>query len=176
MTNLSKGVPIPYALARKDDSNPNQFMVVYTQSYGFVEGRDVGILNRSTSSTDTYRLTPDGHPLIWFNSDIDDYEYMTDAGMLNALLEADPPIARRTGETRTLQTADGAKCMEPEVEILVDEGELARVCCYCGALERVEYCRYERCGGDAIHPLYMCFVVCVLSSYSSHATHRLRRL
>ncbi|EPS94148.1 hypothetical protein FOMPIDRAFT_93823 [Fomitopsis schrenkii] len=151
MTNFSKGVPLPYAIALKDDSNPIHFMRVYERCYAFIEGRDVGILNCSTTPKDIYRLTPTRHPLIWFDIESDNFDFMTKAGMLNDLLEADTPIVRRTGEMRTLHAADGSKRMELEVEILMDEGEFAAT--YCAYLERVEYCRYERCGGDATHPL-----------------------
>ncbi|KAH9914028.1 uncharacterized protein B0H18DRAFT_151886 [Fomitopsis serialis] len=77
-------------------------------------------------------------------------------GMLNALLQAEPPVIRPTGRTRKMVDKSGGVELAHEVEILVDEDGLSHVCCYCGQPEFIEPCRFKRCNKDSTRPQYLC--------------------
>ncbi|KZT68251.1 hypothetical protein DAEQUDRAFT_812220 [Daedalea quercina L-15889] len=176
---FSNGGGLPMAIARNGDINPNQYIVISPYSFDMGSGRRLSTLNCSTTLKDTPRLSSSGKPLIWFDADIDNnprWNHMAEGGMLNALLDADPPVVRPTGEIRAICLEGGGKRLESQVEILFEEGELARICCHCGEIELLEICRFERCGGDARRPLYMCFNCAKMSAFRRNVAWAMRQI
>lgn len=150
---------IYFALARKDDTNRNQYMLALARGYGMAATRKGATLNSSTSSADAPALSSSGHPLIWFDADweLDPNEStFPEGGLLDALLAAEPPVIRATGRTRTQHTKRGGEREIPQVEILLGEDELAHVCSYCGDVELPEGDRWQRRNDDASNPAYCC--------------------
>ncbi|KAH9836069.1 uncharacterized protein C8Q71DRAFT_868116 [Rhodofomes roseus] len=150
------------ALARRDDVNRNQYMLVLATGYGMAETRKGATLNCTTSSSaaNAPALSPAGHPLIWFDANWDREpgdSTFPEGGLLNSLLAAEPPVVRLTGRGRTAaDKLKGGERVAQEVEILLDEDELAHVCCYCGEPELVDGERWKLCNDTASQPAYCC--------------------
>ncbi|KZT68260.1 hypothetical protein DAEQUDRAFT_336989 [Daedalea quercina L-15889] len=147
-----------FALARKDSTNRNQYMLVFAEPYGMACDRRVATLNEFTSAreADAPTLSASGHPLIWFDCTMDLNPKNQD-GILHALLQVEPPVIRLTGRTRKVPTESGDVQLVREVEILLGEDDLAHVCYYCGNPEFFEpYHRYKRCNSNPAPPRYIC--------------------
>ena len=152
---------IYFAIARKDDANRNQYMLVLARGHGMAVTRKGATLNSSTSSAaaEAPTLSSSGHPLIWFDADWErdpSAPLFPEGGLLNALLAAEPPVIRTTGRSRTQRTKKGEGHEAPEVEILLGEDELAHICCYCGDVELLEGDRWQRCNNSTSAPAYGC--------------------
>ncbi|KAH9910630.1 uncharacterized protein B0H18DRAFT_443126 [Fomitopsis serialis] len=131
-----------FALARKDSLNRNQYMLVFARPYGMAYDRRGPTLNCAASSNeaDAPGLSSSGHPMICFDCDIDLNPLRPEPkGMLNALLQAEPPVIRPTGRTRKMVDKSGGVELVHEVEILVDEDGLS-----------------HRCNKDSTRPQYLC--------------------
>ncbi|EPS94138.1 hypothetical protein FOMPIDRAFT_157994 [Fomitopsis schrenkii] len=150
---------ILFALARKDDTNRNQYMLVLARGYGMAATRKGATLNSSTPSADAPALSSAGHPLIWFDADWErdpSDATLPEGGLLNALLAAEPPVIRTTGRTRTQSTNKRGEREVQEIEILLGEDELAHICYYCGDVELLEGDRWQRRNDNAANPAYCC--------------------
>lgn len=167
---------IYFTLARKDDTNRNQYMLVLARGYGMAATRKGATLNSSTPSSDAHVLSPTGNPLIWFDADWErDPSDATfpEGGLLNALLAAEPAVIQTTGRTRGQSTKKGGEREVPEVEILLGEDELAHICYYCGDVELPQADRWQRRDDDANTPIYCCPTVSLcLSTFSERLTRR----
>lgn len=155
---------LEFAIARKAPPNPHQYMLVFSRAYGMAASSKVAILNCSTTARaiDAPKLSPAGRPLIWLDSDMDRSPWNIGppgGDMLTALLEANPPVIRATGRTRMMIAQPGGAKNAHEVELLLEEDQLSRMCRYCGGTELAEADRFMRCGGDDARPEYMCFTV-----------------
>ncbi|KAH9832339.1 uncharacterized protein C8Q71DRAFT_714513 [Rhodofomes roseus] len=159
-----------FAIARKDHINRSQYMLVCARPYGMAYDQRIVTLNESTSADEAPILCgPSGHPLIWFDCPDDlGTSQRVPGGLLYALLEARPTVLRLTGRTRKVFTDAGGLHPVREVEILLREEELARMCCYCGQPEYINGCdpvpypssnRFTRCGNDPTKPQYLCSTV-----------------
>ena len=152
-----------FALARSGNTNPNHYLVVHSMGSGFFysrEERRYSILNLSTGrgAAEVPRLSENGRPLIWFDAEIDrpGSVYGPNHDMLSVLQAASIPLLRVTGRTRT-KSENGVEREEKEVEILLGEDELARICCYCGIIEyKTDTERFEKCSGEGYQSLYWC--------------------
>ncbi|EPS94156.1 hypothetical protein FOMPIDRAFT_1134853 [Fomitopsis schrenkii] len=156
-----------YAIARKAEPNPNQYMLIFSRAYGMAATRNLATLNYSTTARaiEAPKLSPAGRPLIWIDSDIDRIPGSlgpASGDMLSALLQASRPLIRPTGRTRMMIAQPGGARIAHEVEILLEEDELAHMCGYCGCPELAEPDRFKRYGGSDARPEYICFTVCVL--------------
>jgi hypothetical protein len=149
------GGRLEYALVRKPG---NQFSLIFTRGAGMAADREGAVLNFSTPPSDQPVLSADRHPIIWLDSDIDRDERNLGppGGMLAALLAADPPVIRATGRTKVIHASMGGERDVSEVEVLLAEEDLARVCYYCGSMETVYDDRFEQCGGQDHESLYWC--------------------
>ena len=159
---------LEFAIARKAPPNNHQYMLVFPRAYGMAATLKVATLNCSTTAraVEAPKLSPAGRPLIWLDSDMDRSIWnmsLTGEDMLGALLHVDPPVIRATGRERMMIAQPGGAKVAREVELLLEEDQLARMCRYCGCTELAETHRYKRCGGDDARPEYMCPNVCVLS-------------
>jgi hypothetical protein len=76
--------------------------------------------------------------------------------MLKALLEADTPVIRATGLTNSIYAEQGGEREVSQVELLLSEADLARICFYCGSLETTSDNQFESCGGQGHESLYWC--------------------
>ncbi|KZT68258.1 hypothetical protein DAEQUDRAFT_812227 [Daedalea quercina L-15889] len=172
---------ISFALARKDDVNPNQYMLVLARGYGMAETRRGATLNATTSSGvgDAPSLSSSGHPLIWFDADWEheagDPDF-PEGGLLNALLAAEPPVVRTTGRTRPMMSKRSEERVAQEVEILLGEDELAHVCCYCGEPELLDVDRWKLSNDDVTRPMYCCSECSKQNAFRKKLTWALRRL
>jgi hypothetical protein len=159
--DLAKG-GISYAIARK---SPNTYILAYARAYGMAASREVAILNAFTprsNSAPTLPLSASGKPLIWIDTDLDrDARNLgPEGGVLKALLAAEPPVIQSTGRTRGMHMTEGGLRDAGEVELLLTEDELARVCWYCSAIETEtdvkDNDRFRSCGGEGYETTYMC--------------------
>ncbi|EJD51240.1 hypothetical protein AURDEDRAFT_182000 [Auricularia subglabra TFB-10046 SS5] len=122
-----------------------QYILVFAKGNGMLVSRRFSELN-----VDHAVLSADGHPLIWFDAAIDrDPRNLGPAGgTLAALLAASPSVVRLTGRVRG---------ETQEVEVLLDEDELARVCSSCGLVEsKFEERRWQRHTGEGFESQYWC--------------------
>ncbi|KAF8903923.1 hypothetical protein CPB84DRAFT_1773713 [Gymnopilus junonius] len=145
-----------YSIARKPN---NQYLLIFGRAYGMVDTREVAILNYTTQRSEKIQLSADNHPLIWLDSDVDRDErdfVRTPGGMLAALEAAEPPIIRPTGRVRKMRAEKGGEREAAEVEILLSEEDLGRICYYCRMMETVSDDRLERCGGEGHESVYRC--------------------
>ncbi|EJD39238.1 hypothetical protein AURDEDRAFT_139331 [Auricularia subglabra TFB-10046 SS5] len=123
-----------------------QYAVVFAKGNGMLVSRRFSTLN----TEGTTELSAAGRPLIWFDAAIDrDPRNLGPAcGTLQGLLAASPPVIRLTGRARG---------ETQEVEILLNEDDLARVCQACGTVEaKTEERRWERHAGEGYDSLYWC--------------------
>lgn len=135
-----------FSFARKDAINRNQYMLVLALPYGMAYDRRVATLNRSTTEVDVPTLSPSNHPIILFDCAFNPNK--DPRGFLGALLQAEPPVVRLTGNSRKMQTKLGAAKLVPKVEILMNEDDLAHMCCYCGYIELTQ--TFARCTPQAV--------------------------
>lgn len=134
---------VDFGIAR---SPRGRYAVVFAKGNGMLESRRFSALH----AEDAAELSADGRPLIWFDAaiDRDPRNLGPPGGTLAALLAATPPVIRLTGRTRG-ETR--------EVEILLAEDELARVCGSCWAVEaKSEERRWQRHQGAGCESLYWC--------------------
>ena len=155
---------LEFAIARKAPPNPHQYMIVFSRAYGMAASSKVATLNCSTTARaiDEPKLSSEGRPLLWLDSDMDHSSWsISPPGIdtLSALLHATPPVIRATGRTRMMIAQPGGAKDAREVELLLEEDELSRMCRYCGCTELAEAHRFRRCGGDDVRPEYVCFTV-----------------
>jgi hypothetical protein len=151
---------LSYAIARK---SPNTYLLVFARAYGMAASRIVAVLNASTPRSNrapTLPVSSSGKPLLWLDADLDRQNLGLEGGMLKALLAAEPSVIVATGRTRGMYMAEGGLWETSEVEILLSEDELARVCWYCEAIETEtdvkEGDRFVPCGGEGYETTYMC--------------------
>lgn len=150
---LSNG-GLEFSLARK---HPNKYLAVYARAYGMAATREWSILNFTTPGSERLSSSPQNRPCIWLDTELDrDERNLGPAGgMLAAMLAAEPPVVKATGRTKTIHAALGGEREAHEVEILVQEDDLARFCYYCGGLQHATDI-FERCGGEGYTSIYWC--------------------
>lgn len=164
---LAGGI-LDFALTRAGDNNPNHFEVALAKGYGFLYDRSARRYSELNYSTPPGRagipeLSEHGFPLIWFDARLDRQVGVPEdspSGMLAALLKADPPVIRLTGRTKKMHCSGvyaGAR-EASEVEVLLKEDDLARICSYCGVLEWKGDVgrRHKRHTGEGYQSLYWC--------------------
>ena len=150
---------LEFAIARKP---MNQYLLIFGRAYGMAASREVDILNYSTPRAEKIELSEDGHPLIWLDTDLDrrNKNYLTPVGgMLAGLKSVEPPVIRPTGRTRKMHAATGGEREAAEVELLLSEEDLGRICYYCRAIETTSDARYEKCAGEGHESVYCCYSV-----------------
>jgi hypothetical protein len=151
------------ALAR-NPYQANQYICVFALRYGMALGREICVINDSTRPWQKLQYSPGSkHPFLWFSPPTAASKFRNDNLLLHGLLAAEPPVIQTTGRTKesSLSAGDlGAQNQVqvlPEVEILLDEEDLARVCYFCFGTEIVydteRGVRFERL---AYGSLYQC--------------------
>lgn len=150
---LSNG-GLEFSLARK---HPNKYLAVYARAYGMAATREWSILNFTTPGSERLFSSPQNRPCIWLDTELDrDERNLGPAGgMLAAMLAAEPPVVKATGRTKMIHAALGGEREAHEIEILVQEDDLARFCYYCGGLQHTTDI-FERCGGEGYTSIYWC--------------------
>jgi hypothetical protein len=155
-----------YAISRKK----NKYRLVFAPAYGMVPGRDVAILNYTTSDVATLPTSTCGRPLLWFDSDWDRYnkpDITAPRGILSTVLAATPPVIAMTGRTQPMRGRDGEEREAVEVELLLSEDQLSHQCWSCGHYETdtdVQSGRMARWLGEGSESLYCCAQVSVAES------------
>lgn len=155
----------PFALARASDQNPNQYAIVFMDAYGMAVSRYLNFLNPRTSQREKLGKSDDGRPLLWIDPSWESTSSKEPGSTLTALVTSDNPPVRLTGRTRR---AEGGHEVH-EVELLLAEDQLARVCSYCGQMEGGSWStteRFERYEGEGYDSLYWCARVRDLRPYS----------
>lgn len=123
----------------------SKYILVFAKGNGMLVTRRFSELN-----VDPPAPGSDGHQLIWFDAaiDRDPRNLGPVGGTLAALLAASPTVIRLTGRVRG---------ETQEVEVLLDEDELARVCSSCGLIEsKTEERRWQRHTGEGFESQYWC--------------------
>jgi hypothetical protein len=164
------GGRLGHALARKPY---NQYTLIFTAGYGMAASRESAILNSTTPYSEKLETSAENRPLIWLDADVDRDERNLGppGGMLKALLAAEPPVIRPTGRTKVIYASEGGEREVSEVEVLLSEEDLARVCFYCGAMETLSDDRFESCGGQAHESLYWCAPVSMINNSRIFIAH-----
>jgi len=136
------------------------------------------VLNCTTPPSDKLGLSAEKRPFIWLDSDIDRDERNLGppGGMLSALLAADPPVIKATGRMEMMHSSEGGLREASEVEILLSEEDLGRVCFYCGTIEVVWDDRFKQCGGQGYDSLYWCDQCSKKSTISRVASSALKSI
>ncbi|KAJ7883450.1 hypothetical protein B0H14DRAFT_3432902 [Mycena olivaceomarginata] len=138
----------------------SKWLLVTPKGNGFLETRQLAHLNHSTASPDAAAITwSDGNrPCFWFDSDWD-RQPQPWSDLLEALLTIEPKAPlRRTGRTQRMTAELGGERDAVEVEVMVDEDELCKVCFYCGDFDsdRLGAETYPKIEGDGFTSTYSC--------------------
>ncbi|EIN03359.1 hypothetical protein PUNSTDRAFT_139625 [Punctularia strigosozonata HHB-11173 SS5] len=141
--------PLPFALTRRGDTDPGQYVLVLAAGSYIPGARYLAILN----STSPAELSQDGRPLLWVVPEVEMTPSQMPGSTLDELLAItyqSPPL-RLTGGMRL--DARAARGRALQAELLLKEDELLRVCCHCGSLENGNWVisdQFERsCAGGA---------------------------
>lgn len=165
------------ALAR----NPwqeNQYAFVFARWYGMAAGRGICVMNSSTPPRQKIEYSSGSkHPLLWISPPSRGFP---NDDLLRILLAAESPVIRTTGRTKEIILSAGdieaqnQIHVQPEVEILLDEEDLARVCYFCLNIECVYDtevgCRFQRLSGEGYSSLYQCDMVSGMTCLTMSAT------
>jgi len=161
------------ALAR----NPwqgNQYALVFARWYGMAAGREICIMNDSTPPWQQIEYSSGSkHPLLWISPPSPGFP---DDDLLRILLAAESPVIRTTGRTKEIILSAGdiesqnQIHVQPEVEILLDEEDLARVCYFCLNIECVYDRRFKHLSGEGYSSLYQCRMVSVMTCLTMPST------
>jgi hypothetical protein len=160
----------PHLLRLCNSRKKNKYRLVFAPAYGMVPGRDVAILNYTTSDAATLPTSTCGRPLLWFDSDWDRYnkpDITAPRGILSTVLAATPPVIAMTGRTQPMRGRDGEEREAVEVELLLSEDQLSHQCWSCGHYETdtdVQSGRMARWLGEGSESLYCCAQVSVTES------------
>ncbi|KAF8152831.1 hypothetical protein K438DRAFT_1863899 [Mycena galopus ATCC 62051] len=140
------------------------WLLVTPHGNAFLESREIARLNYSTApDTPTHTSLAQANatrnrPTFWFDSDWDRRPTPW-SDLLAALLAIEPraPI-RRTGRTRTMTAVMGGQRPAVEVEVMMEESELCKVCYYCGDFDSTRNgpLEYSKIGGDGYTSTYSC--------------------
>ncbi|TBU30095.1 hypothetical protein BD311DRAFT_787404 [Dichomitus squalens] len=167
------------AVARK---SPGTYLVVLARAYGMAATHLYTVLNSSTPRSTVPPLSSAGRPLIWLDADLDRHPAQLGPpnGVLAALRAADSEIIRPTGRTQRMHAELGGERDAHEVELILDEDQLARCCWYCDALEldsdvRDNY-RFPLCSGEGYTSTYMCQTCAQKSAFARAISSFLRSL
>ena len=152
------------ALARNPWQD-NQYTFVFARWYGMAAGRQISIINSSTPPRQKIEYSSGSkRPLLWFSPPS---RAFPNDELLRILLAAESSVIRTTGRTKEIILSGGdieAQIhVQPEVEILLDEEDLARVCYFCLGVECVYDTewghRFPHLSGEGYRSLYQCFMV-----------------
>ena len=169
--NVLSGNRLEFSIARRDGS---EFQLILSRSTGFLPSQEFAKLNSSTARFQPLTFSKEGNPTIWLDVDYErDPRGFTDPGsILGAMLEAEPRVpVRLTGRKKIVKgDGEGKKTGWAqdereivEVELLLEEDELARCCYYCGSPENDwdrNTGRFECLSGQGYESTYRCFRVC----------------
>ncbi|KAI1785842.1 hypothetical protein LXA43DRAFT_1036119 [Ganoderma leucocontextum] len=156
--DIAKG-GIELAIARK---SPGTYLLILARAYGMAATRVHAVLNSSTPSSTIPASSATGHPLIWLDTDLDrDPRNLGPAeGVLAALKAAETQVVQPTGRVQRMHGEEGGERDAHEVELMLDEDQLARCCWYCAALEVDtdvrDNDRFQLCDGEGYTSTYMC--------------------
>ncbi|EIN08901.1 hypothetical protein PUNSTDRAFT_143588 [Punctularia strigosozonata HHB-11173 SS5] len=145
----------PFALARRADVNPAQYALVTTTGPDLPAVRYIATLNDS-SSVGAASYSEEDRPLLWIEPDVEATRSQVPGSTLDVLLNEENPPFRLTGRTRR----NGRDDVIREVELILNEDMLLRVCCYCGSLENGYWPlsdRMEKYRGDGYLSRYWCY-------------------
>ncbi|KAJ7881638.1 hypothetical protein B0H13DRAFT_1629944 [Mycena leptocephala] len=137
-----------------------KWLLVTPRGNAFLYAREIAHLNYSTSLGAISSSSEANRPCFWFDSDWDRRPSPL-SDLLTTLLAIEPkaPI-QRTGRTRKMVAKIGGEREAVEVEVMMDESELCKVCYYCGVFEssRPGQCDevYRKMGGDFFTSTYSC--------------------
>ena len=140
-------------------------------------GREICVINESTRPWQTLQYSPGfKHPFLWFSLPPQAVSEFGNDKLLHILLAAEPPVIQTTGRTKESSLSAGDLEAQnqvqvlPEVEILLDEEDLARVCYFCFGTEIVYDTeggvRFERLGYGS---LYQCVSVSEMTYLTMHS-------
>ncbi|KAJ7035691.1 hypothetical protein C8F04DRAFT_1098169 [Mycena alexandri] len=135
----------------------HKWLLVTPKGNGFLETRQLAHLNHSTTS-EAATWSETEHPCFWFDSDWDRRPQPW-SDLLAALLTIEPKAPlRRTGRTQKMTAEMGGEREAAEVEVMVDEDELCKVCYYCGELQsdRLGEEAFSKVAGDGFTSTYSC--------------------
>ncbi|KAJ6466808.1 hypothetical protein C8R45DRAFT_1020199 [Mycena sanguinolenta] len=136
-----------------------KWLLVTPKGNGFMETRQLAHLNHSATSTSGAITSSEAkRPCFWFDSDWDRRPQPW-SDLLAALLAIEPKAPlRRTGRTQKMTAELGRERDAVEVEVMLDEDELCRVCFYCGDFDsnRLGTDPYQKFGGDGFTSTYSC--------------------
>ncbi|KAM5540839.1 hypothetical protein V8D89_005483 [Ganoderma adspersum] len=144
------------AIARK---NPGTYLVVFARAYGMASTRVYAVLNISTPRSTVPASSLSGRPLIWLDADLD-RNFDTPGDVFAALKATDAQVIQPTGRTQRMHAKQGGEHDAHEVELILDEDQLARCCWYCDALEVDtdvrDNDRFRLCSGEGYTSTYIC--------------------
>ncbi|KAJ7135494.1 hypothetical protein C8R43DRAFT_1021272 [Mycena crocata] len=149
----------------------SKWLLVTPKGNGFLETRQLAHLNHSTAPSDAITSSDAGRPCFWFDSDWDRRPQPW-SDLLSALLTIEPkPPIQRTGRTQKMSAEMGGEREAVEVEMMLAEEELCKVCCYCGSFEidRLGEEKYSKVAGSEFTSTYSCHACNALSSKEKKA-------
>ena len=134
----------------------NQYAFVFARWYGMAAERGICVMNSSTPPQQKIEYSSGSkHPLLWISPPRHGFP---NDDLLGILLAAESPVIRTTGRTKEIILSAGdieaqnQIHVQPEVEILLDEEDLARVCHFCLNIECVYDtevdCRFQCLSGE----------------------------
>jgi hypothetical protein len=147
-----------------------QWYIVFPRAYGMANGsRFFGCLNDpqpGDASTRMICVKSSINDRFWLRNGTDwDQEWRNTMIQVEDLLAVDPPLFKKCGVTRSVETAIGGMQMMVEevlVEVLVQEAQLCQRCKFCGSWE-VNYegtARYLRIEGkETVDSSFWCQVM-----------------
>ena len=136
--------------------------LVLAARYAMFPAQEIAELNTLTPN-EPMVLSSEGYPLIWFYPRLGPGSILSEDQLLDALSKAEPPVVRKTSETKTTKVGGGDECVVNRVELLVKEETLPRCCYYCGAIEADTFDkpeqRFAKFWGSDFSSLYWCNTV-----------------
>ncbi|KAF7369121.1 hypothetical protein MVEN_00239300 [Mycena venus] len=135
-----------------------KWLLVTPKGNGFLETRQLALLNHSTQTSETITWSEVKRPCFWFDSDWD-RQPQPWSDLLAALLAIEPKVPlRRTGRTKKMIAELGGEREAVEVEVTMDEDELCKVCFYCGDFEsnRLGTGTFSKFEGEGFTSTYSC--------------------